>query len=140
MHGSARGTALAAQRRVVVALAVIALPLALAACAPGAPPPGPIDIVRKVIDPSYDYTKSPDTWSNADEEDRYRHARRDDWHSGCPENDMTCTHDDVTVCCAPRDRCCVGRSGPYCCDADGAGYGDDGGRYGDDPGRFYDDR
>ena len=37
--------------------------LGFAACAPGAPPPGPIDLVRKVFDPSYDYTESPDTFT-----------------------------------------------------------------------------
>jgi hypothetical protein len=105
----------------------------LAGCAPGAPPPGPIDLVRKAIDPSYDYTKSPDTWRDADEDDYRRHARRDERSAGCPQDDMTCTHGGVTVCCAPSDRCCAGQSGPYCCGADGAGYGED-------PGRWYDDR
>lgn len=112
-------------------LLALLLGLGLAACAPGAPPPGPIDLVRKVFDPSYDYTRSPDTWGDEDD-DRARHARRDGWHSGCPADDLTCTHAEVTVCCAPRDRCCVGRNGPYCCDDVGAGYGDDGGRWYDD--------
>jgi hypothetical protein len=118
----------------LAALALLVLPLGGAACAPGAPPPGPIDLIRKAIDPSYDYTESPDTWRGADQDDDgyRRHARRDGWHSGCPEDDLTCTHDGVTVCCAPRDRCCAGRDGPYCCDADGAGYGADGGRWYDD--------
>lgn len=119
----------AAGRHVTIAMLVLAF--GLVACAPGAPPPGPIDLVRKVIDPSYDYTKSSDTWADQDD-DHGRHARRDGWHSGCPEDDLTCTHGDVTVCCAPSDRCCVGRSGPYCCDDVGAGQGDDGRRWYDD--------
>ena len=133
MHGLDRRTEAAARGSVLVALLLLALPLGFAACAPGAPPPGPIDLVRKVIDPSYDYTRSSDTWSHSDDDDdHYRPARRDGWHSGCPESDMTCTHDGVTVCCAPRDQCCAGRNGPYCCNAEGAGYGDDGGRWYDD--------
>jgi hypothetical protein len=113
-------------------LGSLVVALALAACAPGAPPPGPIDLVRKAIDPSYDYTQSSDTWRGADADDYHRHARRDEWRSGCPEDDMTCSHGGVTVCCAPRDRCCAGSSGPYCCGSDGAGYGDDGRRWYDD--------
>lgn len=121
------------QRAMRSLLALLVLPIGVAGCAPGAPPPGPIDIVRKVIDPSYDYTESPDTWRGSDRDDDYRrHARRDGWHSGCPDDDMSCTHGGVTVCCAPSDRCCAGRNGPYCCAADGAG--------GDDGGRWYDDR
>lgn len=106
------------------AAAVLALALAVAACAPGAPPPGPIDLLRKAIDPSYDYTESPDTWGS-DEDDR-RSAR--DGRSGCPRSDLICTYGDVTICCAPSDGCCAGRSGPYCCEA-GTGYGDDGSRW-----------
>lgn len=131
-----RSEVIARARRLGAALASLAmlvlLPLGISACAPGAPPPGPVDLIRKVIDPSYDYTQSPDTWGDADDERYPRHARRDGWHSGCPEDDITCSHGSVTVCCAPRDRCCAGRNGPYCCDADGAGYGDDGGRWYDD--------
>jgi hypothetical protein len=114
-------------------LTALAAALTLAACAPGAPPPGPIDLVRKAIDPSYDYTQSSEvSQRGADDDDYRRHARRDEWRSGCPQDDLTCTHGDVTVCCAPSDRCCLGRSGPYCCGSDGAGYGDDGRRWYDD--------
>lgn len=65
MHRFARRTEAAARGSVLAALLLLALPLGFAACAPGAPPPGPIDLVRKVFDPSYDYTESPDTWSHS---------------------------------------------------------------------------
>ena len=117
---------------------LIALPLALLGCAPGAPPPGPIDIVREIFDPNYDYTESPDTWGG-DAEARARYPRESGWSAECPSGDMTCTHEGVTVCCSPRDRCCAGRTGPYCCDADDAGYaGYEGYGYGDDS-RWRDD-
>lgn len=115
------------------AAAVLALAFSVAACAPGAPPPGPIDLLRKAIDPSYDYTESPDTWRGTDQDER-RSARRDGWHSGCPRSDLICTHGDVTICCAPSDGCCAGRNGPWCCSA-GTGYGDDGSRWYDDGSR-----
>jgi hypothetical protein len=98
---------------------LLALPVVLLGCAPGAPPPGPIDIVREIFDPNYDYTDSPDTWRDVDA--RPRHPR-ESWSASCPDGDMSCTHEGVTVCCAPRERCCAGRTGPYCCDPDGAGY------------------
>lgn len=107
------------------ALTLVAATLALAACAPGVPPPGPIDIVREIFDPSYDYTESPDTWRNAGT----RPPRRDrdsGWSSGCRERDLSCTHAGVTICCSPRDRCCAGETGPFCCSGEYAGQG---GRY-----------
>jgi hypothetical protein len=116
---------------------LLALPLVLFGCAPGAPPPGPIDIVREIFDPSYDYTKSPDTW-DGEAEARRPAPRGGDWSAACPAGDMTCSHEGVTVCCSPRDRCCAGRTGPYCCDGDGAGYAYDGYGYGDDS-RWRDD-
>lgn len=112
-------------RSAIVRALLVALSLAAAGCAPGAPPPGPIDLVRKVFDPSYDYTESPDTWRDADARPRRSHER---WSSGCPEDDMTCSHEGVTICCSPADRCCAGRSGPYCC-SDRPDYGDDRGSW-----------
>ena len=75
--------------------------LLFTACAGGGPPPGPIDIVRGIFDPNYDYRRGAD----------YPRDERT-----CSSRDLTCTHDGTTVCCATAERCCVGAGGPYCCD------------------------
>jgi hypothetical protein len=116
-------------RRFCGQLALLALPIVLLACAPGAPPPGPVDIVRKIFNPSYDYTQSPSTWGDDDS----RHARSypgQNSSSPCHERDLTCTHEGTTICCSHDDRCCAGRTGPFCCRSDSPGYDDDrSGRY-----------
>ena len=103
--------------------ALAATALLLAACAAGVPPPGPIDIVREIFDPNYDYTQSPDTWRGSDARPVRPHPD-DAWSSPCQERDLSCTHAGVTVCCSPRDRCCAGESGPFCCSGEYAGGGD----------------
>jgi len=115
--------------RIRAQLALLVLPVLLLACAPGAPPPGPIDIVRKIFDPSYDYTQSPSTWGDDDSrQSRSHHVQN--WSSPCQERDLTCTHEGTTICCSHDDRCCAGRTGPFCCSGDNAGYDDDrSGRY-----------
>ena len=68
--------------------ALVVTTLLLAGCAPGVPPPGPIDIVREIFDPGYDYTQSPDTWRDA----RPVPPPRDDaWSSPCRERDLSCS-------------------------------------------------
>jgi len=108
--------------------ALVVATLLLSSCAPGVPPPGPIDIVREIFDPNYDYTQSPDTWRDADA--RPGPPQRDGaWSSPCRERDLSCTHAGATVCCSPRDRCCAGETGPFCCSGEYTGSGD--GWYGD---------
>ena len=103
-------------RRRTQKLLLLALPTMLLACAAGTPPPGPVDIIREIVDPNYDYRDNPNTWGG-DEPREARHRHHDDsWSSGCREGELTCSHEGATVCCAPRDRCCAGQTGPYCCD------------------------
>jgi len=101
------------------ALLLMLLPLA-ASCAPGAPPPGPVDVVREIFDPSYDYTESPSTWQSEEQREAYQRERAIDhggpWQGVCAKDDLTCSHEGVTVCCAPYDRCCAAIDGPYCCE------------------------
>lgn len=110
--------------RRVRASALGALATVVVGCAAGAPPPGPIDIVREIFDPNYDYTQQPETWGR---EASGRPPRPDDdWSSPCRSRDLSCTHAGVTVCCAPQDHCCAGETGPFCCSGDyardGSGY------------------
>lgn len=100
--------------RLLVAVALAVLPVLAVACEPGAPPPGPIDIVHKIFDPSYDYTQSPSTWGDEDRRESRVH-RGENWSTPCAESDLTCTHEGTTICCSRADRCCAGRTGPYCC-------------------------
>jgi hypothetical protein len=99
--------------RIRAQLLLLALPVCLLACEPGAPPPGPVDLVKKMFDPSYDYTQSPSTWGDDERAAHSRHGQR--WASPCAERDLTCTHEGSTICCSHDDRCCAGRTGPYCC-------------------------
>ncbi|HZR81145.1 MAG TPA: hypothetical protein VFD92_08605 [Candidatus Binatia bacterium] len=87
--------------------------LLVAGCSPGGgPPPGPIDIVRGIFDPSYDYRRADDdSWNHDD----HRYDRR----YACSEDDLACSHDGRTICCSRSDGCCAGSGGPYCC---GDGY------------------
>jgi len=104
-------------------LLFVLVPL-VAACAPGAPPPGPIDVVRKVFDPDYDYTESPSTWDDEEQREAYLRDRAlehdaDPWAGSdvaCGRGDLACSHEGVTICCASFDRCCAATDGPYCCD------------------------
>ena len=84
-------------------LAPLALVSALffTACANGAPPPGPIDIVRGMFDRNYDYRRGTDYTTDT---------------RACSSRDLACTRDGTTVCCAPGEGCCAGAGGPYCCD------------------------
>jgi len=114
--------------RLVRASALGALATVVLGCAAGAPPPGPIDIVREIFDPSYDYTQQPETWRDASGRPSRPPRPDDDWSSPCRSRDLSCTHEGVTVCCAPQDRCCAGATGPFCCSGeyarDGSGYDD----------------
>lgn len=101
---------------------LLGLPVVFLACAAGTPPPGPVDIVREIVDPSYDYRDNPDTWGGKDPR-QARHRDDDGWSATCRAGELTCSQQGATVCCSPRDRCCAGRTGPFCC-------GDD--RYDDD--------
>src|SRR5581483_11130494 len=68
--------------------------LLVAGCSPGGgPPPGPIDIVRGIFDPSYDYRRADDdSWNHDD----HRYDRR----YACSEDDLACSHDGRTICCS----------------------------------------
>jgi hypothetical protein len=51
-----------------------------------------------------------------------RYERTDDAYAagggagvGCPNTDITCSHEGRTICCDASDSCCAGTDGPYCC-------------------------
>jgi hypothetical protein len=109
-----------------VRLALLALPLGVLGCEPGAPPPGPVDIVHKIFDPSYDYTQSSSTWGGDDRRES-RAYHHENWSAPCADDQLSCSNEGTTICCSRHDRCCAGHSGPYCCGD--AGYDDRAPRY-----------
>jgi hypothetical protein len=121
--------------RIRAQLALLALPVLLVACEPGAPPPGPVDLVKKIFNPSYDYTRSPSTWDDDDRHSRSHHGER--WSSPCAERDLACTHEGTTICCSHDDRCCAGRTGPFCCSDRSSAYDDASPRYDDERSGIY---
>jgi hypothetical protein len=112
------------EARRAATLAALAFALIFTGCAGGHPPPGPIDLVREVFDPDYDYRYADRAERDRDADDRWG---ADHGPRACAASDLACSHEGRTVCCSRSDGYCAGADGPYCCDRGVArrGYGAD---------------